>query len=1184
MTYHTDEIQQLIADIDHLLSYSSKGLAKLLFQQRPREKEILQRVRQFLVQVSQRQVLENQIPPATNISSATEPLSSLLTQFNQQNPPATIFDSTLNASETSQISNVEIKQELRVLLQPLQAELSRLLTERASLIQEIRQLEQKRQFSNQEQIISQFLEVLMGRLDAHLKLNASPIIHPHQHNLEAITAAIQPILESAERVEQLASLARNLDQRLLSLDGTVNIVFEALERNINTYYHSLSQALAKMHNQGMQGEQLMANFLNNLTQYLQQQSLITEPLISATNPEWEELRKLQDLSGVNPPENITQITQETELLEEKVESVKELELINSDQVDDLYASFSDSQISPINLSFYDDPLVQEDRDLSPASTEVVSELISNDLLTPQPTETQDDQNYNEISTISDTPQEGKSTIDELQANNTDTITVLTDLLIDNSHEEISQEKSQTLNPLDNPANIATNPENQNQESFDSNFSTTSETNLVSLLDNFDPPLDDDQKSTPNTNLDVQISEQEVNSNLTDLTNIEDKKEDTFVVSITSQQSAITAIQDPTSNGKNNHVPPEDNLNYNWYLGIDVGTTGISAALLNQSKLVVYPIYWSAENPNSNADFQQSFRLPAEVYLPTNAPTNQEKSEELSSSQSSVPYHLYSAQLKPYLQIAVPYQQEHQKWEPMLQLNEFSPGPLIWIIRSLSKLLLTLKSSQTSTTPALITNAVGMNIPTFSQVIKNIAGVICTCPANWTEQYRFNIREAILTSQLVSHPQQIFFLEEAIATLLPELNSVNGQSIQISENQGLQPLKISDYPLIGNTLAINIGAISTEMTLVNIPTNLGELKHKDFMLHSFAYSGKGMEQDIICQLLLPPKSRQPRQTRQDHHQSANIDPWYWQPSIPGLDKMRFSDLSLDALTLPKVGEPDTQARIRFQQYLESSVLGQALLDAALALKLILQHQETFTLEFADQSWLLQRRDLESQIFVPFVRRLNGELNKLLVARGIPAEAINQVIISGGVANVSTINRWLRQKLPNAKIIQDLYLGENGTPNCSRVALGLVMLPLHPQILDIPKQQYTDYFLFSELLKLLPDRSLSFGEVLQLFENRGINTRICQQRLLAFLEGELPPGFIPSATDNLWLTQNSQKNPDYNAIASVSSGISPLFEKQGNLSYRPNSQQVHLLIRYLDNIKSSTVQSLEEPYSYLLYSQV
>jgi hypothetical protein len=508
------------------------------------------------------------------------------------------------------------------------------------------------------------------------------------------------------------------------------------------------------------------------------------------------------------------------------------------------------------------------------------------------------------------------------------------------------------------------------------------------------------------------------------------------------------------------------------------------------------------------------------------------------------------------------------------------------VRSLSKLLSTLRASQTSTTPALIANAVGMNIPTFSKVIKNIAGVICTCPSSWTEQYRFNVREAIVTSELISHPQQVFFVEEAIASLLPELDSANGQSIQISEKQGLRALKTSNYLLVGNTLAINIGATLVEMTLVDIPANMEELVYKNFMLHNFAYSGKGIEQDIICQLLLPPKSRQLRQPGQFHHEEANANPWHWQPSIPGLDQMQFSNLGLEGLVLPKVGEPDTQARIRLQQRLESSLLGQALLDAALALKLILQHQETFTLEFADQSWVLQRRDLESQVFVPFVRRLNRELNKLLVARGIPTEAINQAVLSGGVASVGTINRWLRQKLPNAKIIQDLYLGENGAPNCSRVALGLTMLPLHPQVLDIPKQQYTDYFLFSELLKLLPNRSLTFGEVLQLFESRGINTRICQQRLLAFLEGELPPGLIPAASDYLWLTHHSQENLDYKAIDSLKAGINspPLFEKQGNLSYRPNLQQVQLLLRYLDAIKSSTVQSLEEPYSYLLHSQV
>ncbi len=508
----------------------------------------------------------------------------------------------------------------------------------------------------------------------------------------------------------------------------------------------------------------------------------------------------------------------------------------------------------------------------------------------------------------------------------------------------------------------------------------------------------------------------------------------------------------------------------------------------------------------------------------------------------------------------------------MQLNEFSAGPLIWVVRSLSKLLLTLKSDQTSTTPSLMATAVGINEPDFPKIINNIAGVICTCPSSWSEQYRFNVREALLTSKLIQHPQQVFFVEEAIASLLPELEAASGEQIKLIDSQGSHPAKTSEHPIVGNTLVINIGTTATEMLLVDVPERLLQLTYNDFMLHSFAYAGKGIEQDIICQLLLPPKSRQSRLETPSDGKTINSNPWQWQPSIPGLDQMRWQSLGLEDLGLPRVGEPDITARIRLQQRLESSLLGQAVLDAALALKLILQHQDSFTLELADQQWILQRRDLESQVFIPFVRRLNRELNKLLVARGIPTEAINQAILTGGVACIGTVNRWLRQKLPNAKIIQDLYLGENGAPNCSRVAYGLAMLPLHPQILDIPRQQYTDYFLFTELLRLLPDRPLSFGEVIQLFEGRGINTRTCQQRLLAFLEGELPSGLIPSVTDSTWLTQSSQENPDYQAIATA-----PLFEKQGSLTYRPNSQQLLYLRRYLDAIKASNQQSLEEPYT-------
>ncbi|MBF2064956.1 MAG: hypothetical protein IGS39_11120 [Calothrix sp. C42_A2020_038] len=634
----------------------------------------------------------------------------------------------------------------------------------------------------------------------------------------------------------------------------------------------------------------------------------------------------------------------------------------------------------------------------------------------------------------------------------------------------------------------------------------------------------------------------------------------------------------------NYQPIPTTVDLAWYLGIDLGTTGISAALLNRSTAEVYPLYWSCDDVSTGA--KRSFRLPAEVYLPASAgvPIGS-NSQDTTSNPTPTVQNLFSAELKPYLQIALPYKSEKQrtsateeenkqesyKWEPVLQLNEVATVPLVWMVRSLSKLLLTLKSDRNSTTLGLTAAAMGINPESFRRIIDNISGVICSCPSNWSEQYRFNIREALLLSKLVSHPQQVFFVEEAIASLLSEIDGANGEEVKLNTRTGLRPAKSSDHSLQGNTLVMNIGASATEMGLVELPENLLELSHNDFMLHSFAYGGKGLEIDIVCQLLLSPKWRQSSSEKQSE-EAITSTPWHWQPSIQGLEKTRLSSLKWEELTLPRAGEPDTVERIRLLQRLETSRLGQALLDAATAMKLVLQHQESFSFELGDQRWVLQRRDLESQIFVPFVRRLNRELNRLLVARGIPTEAINQAILTGGVATLGAVSRWLRQKLPNAKIIQDLYLGENGTPTCSRVAYGLSLLPLHPQVLEVSRQQYTDYFLFTELLHVLPEHTLSFGEVIGLFEERGINTRNCQQRLLAFLEGELPAGLAPSGTESIWLTQASSENSDYKALLSV-----PLFEKQGSLTYRPNTQQINYLRHFLEGVKASTQQSIEEPYT-------
>ncbi|OUL34421.1 hypothetical protein [Nostoc sp. 106C] len=1289
MTSHADEIQRLIADIDNLLANNGKRLSKLLSSQAQEPRDVLERIRDFLGRLEETEVLPHD---SQNKSSEHKPLSPLLAKFVDQNNHQSLSrNQPQNEEQSHGILLQKINTEVSALLQPLQAELAGLLQERANLVQEIRQLEQRRlqnyslsqQLANQEQIINEFLQVLGNRLLPTLTSHLAQSLANSPISTTSNSANLDTIEGTPDQVERLTRLGREFDQRLLSLDGTVNVVFEALQRNIHTYHESLSQALARMHSQGVQGEQVMASFVNNLTQYLQQfpgyqsslattkaESINLQALQSAyPQPELETQRSptiaskqedaatdTEDLDAVllelatdAPPSSQTTTTTTPTTFQPDSSAV--------DEVDQLYASLfgredvtnqvigtaptqlvanQESPQAAVTLSpedIIDSTPVSSTNQVQPVDSAVETANLESQQIAAtikEPTHPQleaiqdspaqltdlspdwEELFFEEVTDTTSLPAEAATTTEGLAS--FDTITALTDLLVDVAAEQqvlpdadpVKEViKTTTVTPAAQKPEVAILDEEQDK-SLDNYIAASPQENLLTpeatatmpdislddeqlqLLDqdlaNFDgllnfPSEESSQELAENTS--TAFSSTEI-SQLTSGAIPHAEAELDFSPIIEKKKESTTTLS--TSQGLNHpEVSPQNILESRWYLGIDLGTTGISATLLNSSTFVVYPIYWSAENQAGASSFQQSFRLPAEVYLPTpSIPHSETESTEtheqtapasVNASQpvADVKKTLYSAQLKPYLQVAIPYKSARQKWEPVLQFNEFSAGPLIWIVRSLSKLLLTLKSDRQSTTQGLTAAAVGLDEESFRTIINNIAGAICTCPSSWSEQYRFNVREALLTSKLVQHPQQVFFIEEAIASLLTVLNTANGETVQLSTTQGLRPVQTNEQPLLGNTLALNIGATATEMTLVDLPETLSQFTHNDFMLHSFAYGGKSIEQDIICQLLLPPKSRQLRaEIPADSQISAQ--PWLWQSAIPGLDQMQWQSLGLEELELPRVGEPDISARVRLQQRLESSLLGQAVLDAALALKLILQHQESFTLDLADQRWVLQRRDLESQVLVPFVRRLNRELNKLLVARGIPTEAINQAILTGGVASIATVNRWLKQKLPNAKIIQDSYLGENGAPSCSRVAYGLAMLPLHPQVLEIPRQQYTDYFLFTELLRLLPDRPLSFSEVIHLFEGRGVNTRTCQQRLLAFLEGELPTGLIPNSSDSTWLTQGSQDNPDYHAIAAA-----PLFEKQGNLTYRPNSQQLVFLRRYLEEIKASTRQSLEEPYT-------
>lgn len=656
----------------------------------------------------------------------------------------------------------------------------------------------------------------------------------------------------------------------------------------------------------------------------------------------------------------------------------------------------------------------------------------------------------------------------------------------------------------------------------------------------------------------------------------------------------------------------------WYLGIDFGTTGISAVLLNRSTCELYPIYWSEARPQEQGGFvaDKSFRLPAIAYLSTGhdtpidpnlpSPTqdqsavtsvaigslaldlnqrNQSDSANLDADSSR----LLLRDFKPYLSIGVPhYSPQTSAWEPVLQWSDQHPLEMSWLHQALQTLLATLSHHRLSTPAhsALSCAAVGLDAATFQTALRQLAGVVMGYPANWSDTYSFNIREAVLGARLVAHPEQIFFIEDAIATLLSGLRSADGRAVVLPNNLSQKPyLYNTDWQ--GSTLVISAGASVTEMALVDLPSSLQNLTYQDFTLRSLPYAGKALDQDIICQLLYPTWSRQLRRSGtasdtytfgsgQTAKSGAFVDGWHWQPTESN-SEMTWASLELENLTLPSAGEPDSLNRQRLQQRLESSSMGQSLLEAARYLKLILQQQDRFSLELGDQQWTVMRRELGSRVLLPYVQRLNRELNALLTQTGVPIQSINQVVCTGGTASFGAIARWLRQKLPNATIIQDTYTNnrasstqENRLPTCSRVAYGLATLPLHPQVLNLPRQQYSDYFLLMELLRAFPDQPLTLPQIMQMLERRGINTQACRLHILALLEGHLPPGLVPTEKHADLLAQQSKQNPDYQMLLAA-----PLFQKLDSQTYRPNYQQWNHFRSYLSTITASTHQKLSEP---------
>ena len=506
----------------------------------------------------------------------------------------------------------------------------------------------------------------------------------------------------------------------------------------------------------------------------------------------------------------------------------------------------------------------------------------------------------------------------------------------------------------------------------------------------------------------------------------------------------------------------------WYLGVDIGTTALSASLFNTGMGQHYAIAW-IENT-----------VQGQLAL------------------AGLPSGLHS--FKPYLNSAIscfspapfspaPFSPATEQREPLMVRSPDQPIPLAQVQHRLKTLLMTLRSADSR----VRCTAEGLDDLAFQSALQQLAGVVISQPVGASDTYRFNIREAVLAAGLVDQPEDIFFIEEVLAALLAELHQPS-PTTAVGATVLQTPVTT---PLTGGVLVFSAGATTTELALVQVPRETN-LTRTEVQQRRFPYAGNAIDQDIICQLIY-----------------SKVGNW--------------DDLSLGNLDLPLPGEPDLEARYALQQHLEGVLRGQNLLNTVRNIKPKLCRHDVEAI--ADSPTALKHSDLYSWVLSPYWQQLNRELDLLLSQSGMSADQIQRVVCTGGTGSIPAIAQWLQQKFYQAAIIQSPNI-TSADFTSDRVAKGLTLLPSFPQLLDRNQHQYSDYFLLRQLLKMpvQANETLSENQILQRLEQQGIDVVACKSTLVGFLDGQLPIGLVPSKAA-VMLTAESNQTADYQALTTV-----------------------------------------------------
>lgn len=305
MTSQNDQIQVLIAELDGVLSKSSPRLPWVMSGDAAQQRQLLERIRDFL----------ESLQPDTGVGERQGQAGGRqdLMAFDVQYPSgSTLPESTPVSADVAQQVLQRVMQEMNYLrsaaMQPLREDLEILNRKRETLIEEIKQLEgQQKQYAlaqqqaNQQQMMAEFLQVLMGRLQETLNRQVAQTLSKMEAQafseqsasggVSSDTGVGNPPLLPAQRLEQIQALQAQSDQLVLKLDSTLSVFFETMQKNIQSYQDSLSQGLGRMHSLGQQGEVVFTAMVNHLAQQLGREA---SAYLQPPEADWEATSRLTE--------------------------------------------------------------------------------------------------------------------------------------------------------------------------------------------------------------------------------------------------------------------------------------------------------------------------------------------------------------------------------------------------------------------------------------------------------------------------------------------------------------------------------------------------------------------------------------------------------------------------------------------------------------------------------------------------------------------------------------------------------------------------------------------------------------------------------------------------------------------------------------------------------------------------